>query len=219
MPEMKEDGKPRRVWLPPGLVIPCFDNGRVIRLRVRRPIPGEGARYVIVSGAASSPLTLGQGMTWIIVESEIDGFLLNQEAGDLAGVVALGNAQARPDRETDLTLKKAGLILVSLDSDQAGAKEARGFWKQTYQNARRWPVPIGKDPTEAVQAGLDLRTWIMSGLMESKTPAQNKATASREGTQATQSMNEGNDKGADRRADLGPLLFDYKNRFEVVGQC
>ena len=91
-------------------------------------------------------------------------FSLHQEAGDLAGVIALGNAQARPDAETHQALKEAGLILVSLDSDQAGAREAWGFWKRTYPNAKRWPVPIGKDPTEAKQAGLDLRAWVMAGL-------------------------------------------------------
>jgi len=169
-PEAREDGKPRRVWLPAGLVIPCFAGGRLVRLRVRRPDPGDGPRYVIISGSASSPLHLGgtgkhdRGTAWVIVESELDAILLWQVAGDLAGVIALGSAQARPDAGTDRTLRTAGLILVSLDSDGPGARESWQWWAKHYPNAKRWPIPIGKDPTEAKQAGLDLRAWVLAGL-------------------------------------------------------
>jgi DNA primase len=222
----KESRKPRRIWLPSGLVIPCFSRGRVIRLRIRRPDPGDGPRYVIVTGSASSPLTLGHGMAWVIVESELDALLLEQEAGDLAGVIALGNAQTRPDIETDRALKEAGLILVALDSDQAGAKEVWGFWKGTYPNARRWPCPIGKDPTEAVQQGLDLRAWVMAGLPESSTveseviidpttePTQSAATHHQEGTHATKTEKTYKDKGADRRTVFEPFLDVWKQRFD-----
>lgn len=99
-----------------------------------------------------------------MVESELDGLLISQEAGDMVGVIAMGSAQIRPDQRTDKVLREADLILVALDSDQAGGKEAWGFWKNTYRNARRWPVPIGKDPTEAAQMGLDLRVWVKAGL-------------------------------------------------------
>lgn len=220
-PLLNEDGKPKKIWLPFGLVIPCIDKGRVIRLRVRRPNPGDGPRYVIISGSGSTPLTLGTGRAWVVVESEIDGLLLHQEAGDLAGVIALGSAQARPDHETDRALKEAGLILVSLDSDRAGASEAWGFWKRTYPGFKRWPCPVGKDPSGAKQAGLDLRTWVMAGLpIEPETketttaPAQDQATANQEGTHATQTRDEGKDKGSDRRNEFKPFPSDWKTRFD-----
>lgn len=218
-PEMKEDGKPRRVWLPAGLVIPCFTGGRVIRLRVRRPDPGEGPRYVIITGSSSSPLILVTGGAWVIVESELDALLLAQEAGHLAGVIALGNAQTRPDIETDRTLKEADLILIALDSDEAGAREAWGFWKRTYPNARRWPCPIGKDSTEAMQAGLDLRAWVIAGLpdkLEPETPTeptQSAATHHQEGARATKPENEYPIKGGYRKAFLKPFPVDWKPRF------
>jgi DNA primase len=110
-------------------------------------------------------------MTWgidkkiiIIVESELDGLLLAQEAGDLVGVIAMGSAQARPDKRTDQVLRNTELILVALDSDEPGGKEAWGFWKKNYPNAKRWPVPMGKDPTEAAQNGLSIRAWVMGGM-------------------------------------------------------
>jgi DNA primase len=164
-PEKKEDGKPRRIWLPMGLVIPDFDQARIIRLKIRRSSPAEGSRYVFVAGSISLPMAWGVDKKIIIlVESELDLLLLAQEAGDMVGVIAMGSAQIRPDQKTDKVLREADLIQVSLDSDQAGGKEAWGFWKKNYQNARRWPVPFGKDPTEAAQKGLDIRAWVMAGL-------------------------------------------------------
>ena len=101
----------------------------------------------------------------VIVESELDGLLLNQEPGDLAGVVALGSAQAKPDRITHEALKAAAVILVSLDNDDAGAKAAWVFWPATYGGkVKRWPCIGGKDPSEARLNGLELRAWIITGI-------------------------------------------------------
>jgi len=167
-PELNEKGKLKRIWLPVGLVIPSFDQGRVIRLKIRRANPGDVDRYIFVAGSSSVPMTWGlnKGII-VIVESELDGLLLHQEVGDLAGVVALGSAQARPDQVTHEALERVGLILNCLDSDSAGAKEAWSWWKRTYKIFIRWPVPFGKDPGEAFQKGLDLRAWVIAGLPES----------------------------------------------------
>lgn len=78
--------------MPAGLVIPLIEGGHVHRLRVRRPNPGGGPRYVIIPGSGTAPLTLGTGTAWIIVESELDAFLLLQEGGDVAGIIAMGSA-------------------------------------------------------------------------------------------------------------------------------
>lgn len=162
--EEREDGKPKKLWIPAGLVIPLVDEGRIARLRIRRP-EGE-PRYYFVPGSDSRPMrwNLERAMA-VIVESELDGILLNQEVGDLAGVVAMGTATAKPDRLTHDALKEMGMILVSLDSDEAGAKAAQKFWPETYgMKAKRWPCIKGKDPSEAKQNGLDLRAWVVTGI-------------------------------------------------------
>ena len=166
-PALKEDGTERRQWLPGGLVVPLVINGAVQRLRVRRDVPGDGPRYVIVSGSGTGPLSLGLEVanTLLVTESELDAPLLYQEAGDLTGVVAMGSAQARPDTRTHEALKGAELVLVSLDSDEAGAKASWRFWPGTYGGkVKRWPVVKGKDPSEARLNGLDLRTWVAMGV-------------------------------------------------------
>jgi len=164
-PSLKNDGTERRQWIPAGLVIPHVIGGAVHRLRIRRGDPGDGPRYIAVSGSSMAPMAWGRDKAAaVIVESELDGLLLNQEAGDLAGVVTMGSAQAKPDRITHETLTATPVILVSLDSDEAGAKASWKFWLETYPNAKRWPTPYGKDPSEAAQKGLNIRTWVEAGL-------------------------------------------------------
>jgi len=167
----REDGTERRQWIPAGLVIPWIVNGTVQRLRVRRNESGNGSRYVIVSGSCAGPMTwnLERGAV-VVVESEIDGILLSQEVGDLAGVVALGNAQAKPDRFTHEALKRAVCVLVSLDTDTAGARASWAFWPGTYGGKmKRWPTVQGKDASDARLAGLDLRQWVIAGVFGSET--------------------------------------------------
>jgi len=105
----------------------------------------------------------GDSRIVVIVESELDAILLNQEAGDLVTTIALGSASIKPDSETDSILSKSNSILVSLDTDKAGEKASQ-FWLDTYKQAKRWIVPVGKDPGDAIQLGLNLRTWILAGL-------------------------------------------------------
>lgn len=163
-PEKNEKGKDKKLWLPAGLVIPLIENGQVKRLRIRRP---EGkSRYVIVSGSDTRPMVFDQQQrNFVMVESDLDGLLINQEAGDLVGTVALGSVQIKPDEDTDRLLRQAALILVSLDFDEAGAKASWGYWIEKHgHRAKRWPVPVGKDPGEAFQKGLSIRAWVEAGL-------------------------------------------------------
>ena len=172
LPEALNDkGNPKKIWLPAGLVIPFLQGDKVQRLRFRRSEPGDGERYIIVSGSSSAPMAWGTTTAAvIIVESELDGLLLQQEAGDLCAVVALGSAQAKPDGRTDALLRSAKTILIALDADAAGAKAAWSFWPKQYgKKVKRWPCIGGKDPSDARLAGLDLRQWVMAGLPD--TPA------------------------------------------------
>jgi len=153
----------KKLWLPSGLVIPLRVAVAVLRLRIRRP-QGE-PHYVIVSGSDTRPMTwnLNRGAV-VIVESELDGLLIAQEVEDMTGIMALGSAQAKPNHELNGLLTRASSILVSLDFDEAGARASWQYWLSAYPNAKRWPVPVGKDPSEALQKGLSIRAWIEAGL-------------------------------------------------------
>lgn len=176
--EIRSDGKPKLLWIPAGLVIPLApalnqeaqtpNQDGVIRLRIRRNDPGDGPRYVIVSGSSMAPMIWGaDNKVLTIVESELDGLLIWQEAFDLTGVVAMGNAAIKPDMATHAILTKAAIILNALDYDAAGAKQSYKFWPETYGGkVKRWPVPIGKDPSDAWALGLNIRAWIEAGLSD-----------------------------------------------------
>lgn len=182
----KENGKPKKLWLPLGLVIPKLAGDRVDRVRVRQP---EGdPRYYLLPGSDTGPLVIPGGPACVVVESELDAILLHQEAGDLAAVVALGSASIRPDRATAAILDQSETILLALDADDAGAKSAWGWWREHYPSAKRWPTIQGKDPSEARQNGLDLRAWVMAGLL----PVEEPETAQ-----------EGHQYGTDGSVDAG----------------
>lgn len=166
-PEQKPDGKFKKLWIPAGLVIPTFRGETLLRVRVRRQDPGEGQRYIFLPGGSSGPMALGEDQKFLaVVESELDAILLFQDAGDVVGVVALGSAAIRPDIYTASILSSAENVMVSLDSDDAGAKESWKWWLSNFPNSKRWAIIDGKDPTEAKKNGLPLREWILAGLPE-----------------------------------------------------
>jgi len=168
--QQKEGGTFRRLWLPAGIVIPHFGDACFpIRLRIRRT-EGE-PRYYLTPGSDPGPMILNPDRAaTVILESELDALLLQQEVGDLVSAIALGSVSSKPDRITHEALKATAVILIALDTDEAGGKASWQFWNITYgKKARRWPCINGKDPSAAWGNGLDLRAWIIAGLFGDET--------------------------------------------------
>lgn len=178
---LEEDGK--KLWLPQGLVIPWHMDGHLHRLRVRRSAPDVEPRYLIIAGSGSSPMMIwlenvqkGSGVPWTVVESELDALLIAAVAGDVTGVMAMGNSSAKPDEAAAAALEGALFIIDALDYDTAGGKASR-WWLETYPAAERWPVPEGKDPGDFRKAGGDVREWVIAGLPPGLRPASEPAPA------------------------------------------
>jgi len=160
------------VWLPTGIVIPLAPSTEqkgvgetMTRLRFRR-FADTGPRYVICAGSSVAPLVLEADKSiFTIVESELDAWLIWQETADLTGVVAMGSAVMKPDVAAHDLLTKAEIILNSLDYDEAGARQSWNWWDKAYgPKVIRWPTPFGKDPSDALQQGLNIREWIEAGI-------------------------------------------------------
>ena len=168
LPEsLNEQGKNTKLWLPAGLVIPCFRDGQLYRMRIRRYNTSDDVgKYYIVPGSSMTPVILSNSNRFILVESELDCILLHQEAGDLATIIALGSSEIKPDSMLYERMTGADKILISLDSDKAGAYSSWKFWMEHFPQATRWPVIKGKDPTEAYLNGLNLRKWILAGIRD-----------------------------------------------------
>lgn len=161
-------GRPFKVCLAAGLVIPTFRDGNCVSIKVRRHDWHEAdllPKYMAVRGSERGPMTLGcdSGKPVVIVESELDAILIQQEAGDHVGVMAMRTAKGQPDGFAHDMLSVSPRILVSLDYDDAG-REATAWWLELYEQAQYWPVPKCKDPGEYCQSGGNVRRWIMQGI-------------------------------------------------------
>lgn len=168
--ELGANGRPKKQWLPQGLVIPCFSaDGVVEKIKIRRNGWYKGdvlPKYVEVSGSTKRLSVFGvpEGRPVLLVEAELDAVLVQQEAGDVCACVALGGASKRPDAGLHSVLRQSPRLLYSLDWDESGMA-AYSWWRQYYQrNLKGWPVPKGKSPEEAWRAGVNLREWIKGGL-------------------------------------------------------
>jgi len=111
----------------------------------------------------------------IILESDLDGILIHEKAGDLVGVMALGSTTGKPSAWQEEKLRAAKLLLLALDYDAAGIKCARE-WSRRYPNSRVWPSLIGKDAGEDYQQGVDIRAWVETGLMKYRDMAESPET-------------------------------------------
>jgi len=176
-PELSKHGKPKRLWIPGGLVIPWRDeSAQIIRIRIRRTVTDSYGRYIVCSGSSMAPMVIwNQQSAVVVVESELDAYLIHQHAGDIVGVIALGTAQAKPDEQLNRRLMETETVLCCLDSDSAGIKESWTFWNR-YPGFKRWPPLAGKDPGDMHNAGIPLKPWIVAGLPETPEPPMEAET-------------------------------------------
>jgi DNA polymerase I len=154
-----------KMIVPAGIVIPHINNGVIQKIKIRRFDPQAKNKYHLLAGSNSSVMVLGSGICHIVVESELDGILLAQEAGDLVTVIVLGSANNRPDSAVMEQLVNSGLVLLALDNDKAGIESSYHWWIKTVPNAKRWAILKGKDPGESYQNGVNIRYWVKAGLL------------------------------------------------------
>lgn len=170
--QLKEDGTSRKLWLPVGFTIPTFSADRfAVKVKVRRSSWQEGdklPKYVEVSGSKSAPSIYGDSSLPIglVLESEFDALLIQQEAAELLYCVALGGSTKPIDACTDDLLKKAKNILFLPDYDAAGAL-AWVKWKRLFPGIHRILTPKGKAAGDAFIEGVNLREWIEAGITNS----------------------------------------------------
>jgi DNA primase len=167
-PKIKDNGRPTKLWIPQGLVIPWSQDGLPVRIRIRRT-EGDPKYYVLPASSAApmiAPPAHAPARAWVLVESELDAVLLAGviEAARLdVGVVALGTSSRKPDSALADLLRPALAILLALDFDQAGNK-ALDFWRREFPKSNHLPPVIGKDPGEDYAAGVPLADWLREGL-------------------------------------------------------
>lgn len=168
--ELKPNGKPKMIWLPHGLTLPWFDgNGKTLKVNIRRLDWHQNdtyGKYIKVSGSMPSPAIYGDPSLKVgmILESEFDALLIQQEAGDFCFCIATAGSTQPLDIYTDQVIRKCPLIIFCPDIDKAGAKFFERLQKN-YASGVLWPAPLGKSPGDALSDhGVNLREWILQCL-------------------------------------------------------
>jgi len=157
-----EDERIGDLYVPRGIVIPCFCEEALWYVKVRRPVPPlAGPKYWQVKGSKLTLFGLDRlvGQREIVIcEGELDALLLRQLAGDLADVIAVAGASQRPNAQALLRLAEYRRWIVAFDHDDAGAQGA-DWWGFAARTRSVRPLQ-GKDLTDFHLAGGDLRSWI-----------------------------------------------------------
>lgn len=183
---LKDDGKPKKLWIPAGIVIPTFaSDGQVMKVKVRRTgyqkdlqvyekavindktPKRKPQKYIVISGSQESPSVYGNKALScaLVLESELDAIVIQQEAVDLVYCVALGGSSKPLDAQTDLLLRKAKLILFLPDFDKAGAIAWRK-WQAMFPAIQRILTPSEKSAGDYFQNGGNLREWLEDCIKE-----------------------------------------------------
>lgn len=163
-----ENGKEKKLFIPSGIVIPTFQNGKLQKIKIRKNEWREGdyyGKYYIVPGSVDCMPVFGDlaAPITVLVESEFDGMLIIQEVGNSCSCLALGGAQKEPDEMLHQWLDDRDLILFALDFDEGGQVEY-DWWQTTFSQLEPWPVPEEKSPGDYFVRGGNLQTWTSSGI-------------------------------------------------------
>lgn len=156
-----------------GYTVPLLDpNGTFYGILIRRPPGTPGDRYTAISG--SHPPLMGRltgKPAMLVTEGALDMALAWQLAGDLVDVATLGSCVGNPDPWA-IHLLPYRRILLCLDLDENGEKGRRhwGHFKSVLHVRLPLDRSKGKDVTDFVLNGGDLRQWLLPLL-----PGQEKA--------------------------------------------
>ena len=96
LPARAEDGRRALVWLPRGIVLPWFADGKLWHLKVRTAAATPDDRFRAVRGGHPwlyGADTVTPGRPVVLVEAELCAQLVWQEAGDLVGTASLGGCR------------------------------------------------------------------------------------------------------------------------------
>lgn len=163
--EYNQSGNLKKLFIPRGIVIPSIDkSGEIIRLKVRRSEWTKNdqlPKYMIIPGSMNGLSILeGPKDSLVVVESELDAYLLHAIASNFATIVSVGGNIKNPDNVVDRLARSANRLLINHDND-SGGQAMLAKWRKLYSHAMPCPAPTGKDIGEAFSQGVDVKSWLM----------------------------------------------------------
>jgi DNA primase len=163
---LKNEATRDKLSLKSGILIPSFNNGKLIRLRIRLHKPINKNKYWVVSGSEISWSQYGEykeGENVIICESDLDAILLNR----LLKITTFASTSAciSPDKKTYEKLQKSKYVFDAMDADgKALHTISIPLFKMLGSKYIRLIPLKGNDPTDSMRAGINLKDWIKAGL-------------------------------------------------------
>lgn len=179
-PKAWENGKPRALCIKRGLLIPTFgpkasDGQReILRLRVRLVADESGPKYQLVDGSRNRPVVIGpRALAHLVEETELDGMLVAQEAGDLVGVVMVGAAKLQPQAAEHEILASSRCLLVAMDAGETPSdwglwlareilRRKRSLRVLRDQRAPAWLASIVLRRAHTLQVVDDAHAWVQA---------------------------------------------------------
>ena len=160
LPELGDNGKSNRVWLPRGVTLPWYVGNCLWMVKVRRAT--DDPKYWAIRGG--HPLlygadTLVPDAPAVMFEGELDTLVGWQAVFDRTATISLGSASRRPTHRAALLLSQADPLLAAYDVDVEGERGVDRL-QQLAPRIRRIRPPEGKDVGQFVAAGGRARAWL-----------------------------------------------------------
>lgn len=152
-----------KVWLPRGIVIPCFHDQQLKYLKIRRP--SGDPKYYICKGSTGflyGGHTFKNALTGFLFESEFDALLAYQTLPGV-GCAALpaGNCI---HTEWQPIFDPIEDLIIAYDQDAEGQKAAEKLITTIPAFHKAGILPQSKDLSEYFQSGGDVLEWLLGEL-------------------------------------------------------
>jgi DNA primase len=162
----------RSLYIPANVVlIPRIVSGHLWALKYRKMDAGIGGeRYMCVKGSKLSGAMYQedhlQGQRVLVfTEGEFDALLLQQCAGDLAGIATTGGCSGTISINAKFAIMAADVVLVAYDNDDPGEKGAQSLI-ETSSKARRLRPISGKDISDMYLSGISLQEFLLEAIAD-----------------------------------------------------
>ncbi len=156
--------KEKEIILPPGLVLPLFDEATLTRIKI---IPEkEPEKVFFVPGSEDSPKLMlpsdEENYPIIWTQDELEGCYLEQETGDFAAILCNCTLEDLDDNTKNI-LKNSMHILLVIGEPQASEK-LLASWQKEFENVILLPVPKARNVFEYRKMGGNIRAYVLSHL-------------------------------------------------------
>lgn len=165
------------ILVPPGIVIPWYEQETLWKIAVRRlDEPDPDRRYRSVAGSVDALYNVDSivvsGFGCMIVESEFCAASIEQVADDLVSVIATGSADKGRNFHFVPTLCLPSCLIQSFDNDAPDEQGKRPgdvgarYWISLYDHCFRHKPSAAKDPNDMLRryGRTYVRDWVLRAL-------------------------------------------------------